>query len=187
MFVRRSRGVSLWFVGFGILLVTANKGAQAQSVTERQHFKLSAPAAVWYGAGGKFTVKWLPAGTHLCSNALFGDPNDGVVKSCRSTAFLDTLTCYPSQLGGTGSRAAWGVVLTPVVQGWAGWWCGDRVQVVACLADGCKPDVAKGVIASVSDILNVQVKTYRTESVDSERLKAIWQPHLSEINAMKAP
>lgn len=186
MRVLSSTGLKLWFV-FCFLGGGAVSGAQAQSVNENQSFKLNSPAAVWYGAASKFTVKWLPAGTHLCGNKLFGDPSYGVVKSCRTTAFLDTLTCYPAQLGGTGSRAAWGVVLSPVVQGWAGWWCGDKMQVVACVADGCKPEVAKGVIASVSDILNVQVKSFRTESVDSERLKAVWVPHLAEINAMKAP
>jgi hypothetical protein len=183
-----SLGAMPWrLVCFWSFLSVVCAQAQAQSVKEGASFKLSSASAVWYGAGSKFTVKSLPVGTHVCGNALFGDPNYGVVKSCKATAFLDAFTCYPAQLNGTGSRAAWGVTLTPAVQAWAGWWCGNRMQVVACLADGCKPDVAKGVMASVTDILNPQIKAYRTETVDSDRLKAVWVPHQAEINAMKAP
>jgi hypothetical protein len=173
---------------WALLSITSDAArAQSQSVGEGTSFRLSAPSAVWYGAGAKFTVKSLPAGTYVCGNAVFGDPNDGVVKSCKGTAFLDAFTCYPAQLNGSGSRAAWGVTLAPVAQAWAGWWCGNRMQVLACLADGCKPDVAKGVMASVSDIMNPQIKAFRTETVDSDRLKAVWVPHLAEINAMKLP
>jgi hypothetical protein len=156
----------------------------ADTVQEGRYFKVVASTPVWYGSGSKFTVKALAPGTYLCGNALFGDPHHGVSKSCKGTAFLDVLACYPSQLGGTGSRAAWGVSLSPV-QAWAGWWCGSRVQLVACVAESCKPDVAKGVIASVSDILNTQVKAFRTEEVDSDRLKAVWWPHAAEVDAMK--
>jgi len=143
--------------------------AEALSLKEGTSFKLLSPSAVWYGAGSKFTVKLLPVGTYLCGNAVFGDPSYGVLKSC------------------TGSRAAWGVTLAPVAQAWAGWWCGNRMQVLACLGDGCKPDVAKAVMASVSDIMNPQIKAFRSETVDSDRLKAVWVPHLAEINAMKLP
>jgi hypothetical protein len=162
----------------------ASTAALADSVTEGQPFNLKASSPVWYGAGGKFTVKQLAPGQYLCGNGLFGDPNYGVVKMCKATGFLGELGCYPSQLGGTGSRAAWGVSLAPI-QAWAGWWCGERVQVVACVADGCKPDVARGVMASLSDIMNAQVKAFRTEEVDSARLKAVWDPHVAEIDAMK--
>jgi hypothetical protein len=179
---RQWRRVCSW-----ALLSATCAHAEAQSVKEGVSFKLSTASAVWYGAGSKFTVKSLQAGTYVCGNALFGDPNYGVVKSCKATAFLDAFTCYPAQLNGTGSRAAWGVTLAPVVQAWAGWWCGNRMQVLACLGDGCKPDVAKGVMASVSDILNPQIKAYRTESVDSDRLKAVWVPHQAEIDAMRLP
>lgn len=183
-----TRGAGRWRqVCSGGLLSVACAHAQAQFVKEGTSFKLSSASAVWYGAGGKFTVKSLPAGTHLCGNALFGDPSYGVVKSCKATAYLDAFTCYPAQLNGAGSRAAWGVTLAPVVQAWAGWWCGNRMQVLACLGDGCKPDVAKGVMASVSDILNPQIKAYRTEAVDSDRLKAVWGPHQAEIDAMRVP
>lgn len=168
-------------------ITSTSATAEALSLKEGTSFKLLSPSAVWYGAGSKFIVKTLPVGTYLCGNAVFGDPNYGVPKSCKATAFVDAFTCYPAQLNGTGSRAAWGVTLAPVVQAWAGWWCGNRMQVLACLGDGCKPDVAKGVMASVSDILNPQIKAFRTETVDSDRLKAVWVPHLAEINAMKVP
>jgi len=178
----RLRLLASWVWGAGACM--AGGFAEADTVKEGQSFTLNAPSPVWYGAGSKFTVKPLSAGTYVCGNALFGDPNYGVVKACKATAFLDVLGCYPAQLGGTGSRAAWGVSLSPT-QAWAGWWCGDRVQVLACVADGCKPDVVKGVISSISDIMNTQIKASRTEEVDSERLKAVWAPHLAEIDAMK--
>lgn len=39
-------------------------------------------ATVWYGAGEKWNVKTLLQGTIACSNAYFGDPIPGTVKSC---------------------------------------------------------------------------------------------------------
>jgi hypothetical protein len=162
----------------------ASTAASADVVKEGRYFKASTSTAVWYGAGSNFTVKQLAPGTYLCGNALFGDPSLGVVKACKATSFLEATRCYPSQLGGTGSRAAWGVSLSPV-QAWAGWWCGERAQVVACVAQGCKPDVARGVMASITDIMNSQIKSYRTEEVDSALLKAVWSPHAAEIDAMK--
>lgn len=179
---QRGRLLSLGLCG--ALAAVAGSAAAADAVREGQFFQLKASTPVWYGAGSKFTVKQLEAGTHLCGNRLFGDPHYGVVKACKATAFLDTMACYPSQLGGTGSRAAWGVSLSPA-QAWAGWWCGDRVQLLACVAEGCKPEVARGVISSVSDIMNTQIKGARTEEVDSPRLKAVWAPHLAEIEAMR--
>jgi hypothetical protein len=165
-------------------LLSVSTAAFADSVAEGKSFNLQVASPVWYGSGAKFTVKQLAPGNHVCGNGLFGDPNYGVVKMCRSTGFLDVLDCYPSQLGGTGSRAAWGVSLAPV-QAWAGWWCGERVQMVACVAEGCKPDVARGVVASITDIMNSQIKTFRTEEIDSARLKAVWASHVAEIDATK--
>jgi hypothetical protein len=164
-----------------LLLLPLWAGAQ---IREDQTFAITSPTAVWYGAGAKFTTKTLLAGTHKCSNSTFGDPNYGVVKTCRSTAFVDTVTCYPAQLGGTGSRAAWGVSLSPV-QAWAGWWCDGRLQVVACAASGCLPDTARRVLSTTSNTLNTELKSARTEHIDSPALRAVWEPHMAEIVAAR--
>lgn len=185
MFERLGCGPMRLASGFLCVLLSGSAwGVTADSAAEGQYFRLKTASAVSYGARGKFTVKQLPAGIYLCGNRLFGDPNDGVVKSCKTTGFLEALACYPAQMGGAGSRAAWGVSLSPV-QAWAGWWCDGRLQVVACRAEGCKPDAARAVLASVSDIMNTQVKAFRTEEIDSVALKAVWGAHLAEIAAMK--
>lgn len=164
-----------------LLLLPVCVGAQ---VREDALFKIGAPAVVWYGAGARFTTRTLPAGTHQCSNRVFGDPSYGVVKSCRSTAFEQDVQCYPSQLGGTGSRAAWGVSLSPV-QAWAGWWCGQSVQIVACAGSGCLPDVARRVMSTTSDTINTELRGARTEHIDSPALRAVWWPNWAQIEALK--
>jgi hypothetical protein len=49
---------------------------------ENESFILLTESQVRYGANGVYTTLILEAGTHSCSNNLFGDPLGGVVKSC---------------------------------------------------------------------------------------------------------
>jgi hypothetical protein len=60
-------------------------------VTEGGAFTLTAPSQVRYGAGDRWAVLTLPAGTHLCRNEVFGDPSPGVVKSCELPQVRDSL------------------------------------------------------------------------------------------------
>lgn len=168
-------------LNLALLLLPAWVGAQ---VREDAYFRTDAPTVVWYGMGAKFTTRSLPAGVHRCDNRTFGDPNYGVVKQCRATAFEQDLACYPAQLGGTGSRSAWGVSLSPV-QAWAGWWCEGRLQVVACAASGCMPDTARRVMSTTSNTLNTELRNARTEHIDSPALRAVWEPHWSAIVAAR--
>ena len=157
-------------------------------VIEGDQFTLPAGGTVWYGNGSRYVTYDAPAGNgkFTCSNAQAKrDPAPGIVKFCRASAYRETLGCYPSQLGGTGSRAAWGVSLSPV-QAWAGWWCNtSQLQIVACAASGCLPDVARRVISTTSDTLNVELRGARTEHIDSPALRAVWEPHAAEIDAVK--
>lgn len=63
----------------GVVVLDAAAG---NSVREGASFVLAAAQTVRYGAGASWATKALPAGTHLCGNALFGDPASGSVKSC---------------------------------------------------------------------------------------------------------
>jgi hypothetical protein len=139
---------------------------------------------VWYGSGSRFTVKQLDAGTYYCANGTFGDPAPGTKKQCYATGMLDSIDCYPAQLGGNGSRAAWGVSLSPV-SAWAGWWCAGRVQIVACAGASCRPDLARMVINTTGDILNKTLVGARTDDIGSTAMRAVWEPHWDEIVATR--
>jgi len=69
-----------WFVALLLLTITSN--VVAQSISEKFPFTLTAVSSVMYGSADKYVVKELPAGNHTCSNAVFGDPAPGIVKSC---------------------------------------------------------------------------------------------------------
>jgi hypothetical protein len=147
-------------------------------VAEGEKFTLASGGTVWYGSGRNFKVKDLIAGntTWTCNNSTFGgDPAYGVVKYCRATAMSDQTDCSPAQIGGSGSKAAWGMSISPL-QAWAGWWCGDRMQVVACSGDGCKSGVAKTVIDGVATLKGTLLVN-RTMHIDAASLRAIWEPH----------
>jgi hypothetical protein len=59
--------------------------------TESGTFTLDAESQVRYGAGDRWAVLTLPAGTHRCRNELFGDPAPGVVKACELPQVRDSL------------------------------------------------------------------------------------------------
>jgi len=153
-------------------------------VSEGQPFTLQGLTRVSFGVGSTWYATDLPAGSYTCGNATFGDPAPGKAKACRATDYAEQIDCYPAQLGGSGSRAAWGVSLSPA-QAWAGWWCGGRMQVIACTGSGCLPDVAKRVMSTTSEILGAELKAARTEHIDSSALRAVWWPHMAEIQAVK--
>jgi hypothetical protein len=153
-------------------------------IKESGTFRVSQASVVLYGSGAKFTTKALQPGDYTCGNALFGDPASGIKKQCYATGMLDSIDCYPAQLGGTGSRAAWGVSLSPV-QAWAGWWCAGRVQIVACSGAGCRPDLARMVINTTSDILYKTLVGARTDDIGSTAMRGVWEPHWAEIVATR--
>lgn len=104
-------------------------------------------------------------------------------------AYAGTFACLPSQLGGTGTRAAWGAQISPP-QAWAGWWCSGRQQVIACVSDGCakalNPIVAfeqsnRRTLKGASTLLT----TMETTSINDPVLRAVWEPHRAEIEALK--
>jgi hypothetical protein len=146
-------------------------------------------ATVWFGNGAKFRTRTLPIGTSqwTCDSATMGgDPSYGVVKFCRATAYTDSLGCFPRQLGGSGTWAAWGATLSPV-QAWAGWICPDKVvQSIACVAEGCKPDVFKRAV-STTDLAaaNVALQGARTAHVDKGPVADLISLHWAEIVATR--
>lgn len=86
---------------------------------------LSAPSTVRYGAGAKWNQKDMPAGLFACTNAVFGDPIEGTVKTCERLTPAQTAlpACWPKEVAGTGSQ----------LLRWEGqkgrvsyWYCPDR-------------------------------------------------------------
>ena len=103
-------------------------------------------------------------------------------------AHAGTFACLPSQLGGTGTRAAWGAQISPP-QAWVGWWCSGRQQVIACVSDGCAK--ALNPIAAFEQSnrrtlkgANTLLATLETTNINDPSLRAVWEPHRAEIEAM---
>jgi hypothetical protein len=159
-------------------------------IAEGQQFTLPAGGVIWYGNGAKFRTRTLPAGnaSWTCDNATMGgDPAYGVGKFCRATAYTDSLACWPKQLGGSGTWAAWGLVVSPSATAWAGWLCPDKsVQAVGCVAEGCKPDVFKRAV-STTDLAaaNVALQGARTAHVDKGPVAELISSHWAEIVATR--
>ena len=109
--------------------------------------------------------------------------------SLPALAHAGTFACLPSQLGGTGTRAAWGAQISPP-QAWAGWWCSGRQQVIACVSDGCAK--ALNPIAAFEQSnrrtlkgANTLLTTLETTGINDPVLREVWEPHRAEIEALK--
>jgi hypothetical protein len=159
-------------------------------IAEGEKFTAPSGGVLFYGVGAKFRTRTLPLGsaTWTCDSATMGgDPAYGVAKFCRATAYTDSLACWPKQLGGSGTWAAWGLVVSPTPTAWAGWLCEDKtVQAVGCVADGCKPDVFKRSVSS-TDIkgANVALQGARTAHVDKGPVADLISSHWAEIVATR--
>lgn len=106
-----------------------------------------------------------------------------------STAQAGSFDCMPAQLGGTGTRAAWGAQISPP-QAWAGWWCSGRRHVVACVSDGCAKALNPVTAFEQSNRrtlkgANTLLTTLETVSINDQALRAVWAPHRAEMDALK--
>ncbi len=87
--------------------------------TEWQTFDLGAPSTVRYGAGKAWVELTLPAGTHACSNDVFGDPSPGSVKQCEVASSSSSGSwVFASSEWGTFDLAAGGRVRFGADAGW---------------------------------------------------------------------
>ena len=72
-----------------LTLAMVSLSAQAQSTllsSQNGTFRLTETTTVLYGAYGKFNQKSLGAGTYSCTDGFFGDPFQGVLKACYTSA-----------------------------------------------------------------------------------------------------
>ena len=108
---------------------------------------------------------------------------------CSSVANAGNFDCMPSQLGGTGTRAAWGFKVDPL-QFWGGWKCGTKLIVSACVAEGClkaKDPVTAFVQAPRRTLIaaNGILTTLETTNINDPVLRAVWVPHKAVFDALK--
>lgn len=108
-----------------------------------------------------------------------------------STAQAGSFDCLPSQLGGTGTRAAWDLQADPL-QFWSGWKCGDKLNVAACVAEGCSKPLVAQLVSAFEQAPRRTLKagngiltTLETTNINDPALRAVWFPHKAEMDALK--
>jgi hypothetical protein len=101
-------------------------------VRENKPIVVTVPSLVGYGVGVKWVAKLLPAGTHICSNKLFGDPVYGVVKSCVS---------YPVNAAVCGLEAGANTDASVTATGgaWLSHWCPTTTGLALHVLAGTLP------------------------------------------------
>lgn len=110
-----------------------------------------------------------------------------------SVAHAADFTCLPTQAGGSGTKAVYGVKLSPTVEMWAGWWCDKATpQLMACTGDGCTQYLASVLVPGflqaptrTTKTANNILGTLSTDDIDSPVLRSVWVPHWPEILAIK--
>ena len=167
-----------------ILALIGTAHAQTVTVQEGGRATLAAPALVEYGARDKWVYRIAPAGALMCNNsAAGGDPIVNVRKECRAY-LINTASCSPRLMGGTGQGGAFGGGVDGV---WHAFWCpstsGPRLRIMA----GTWPATLEAArcINSSTDTLSTSIRKCAAAEVTAEPLRSIWSSDLRQIVSSK--
>lgn len=165
-----------------LILALITGAAISQTWSEAYTYNVGTTAKmVRFGAGDQWVAKPL-TGSVLCRQSTFGtDPAVGKQKSC-----VVMTECLPSQIGGSGGKAAAG---SNDKGAYVSWWCkGEPIPLVfACTTANCPLSKTKSAIASVLTGTSpaAAAATAQTDTVYSAALRAVWGPDWPKILAVK--
>jgi hypothetical protein len=167
-----------------ILALIGTAHAQTVVVAEGGRATLAAPALVEYGARDRWAYRYAPAGSLMCNNAAAGgDPIVNVRKECRAY-LINTASCSPRLMGGTGQGGAFGFGTSGV---WHSFWCpsvtGPRLRIMAG-SWAATAEAATCINSSTETVANA-IRSCAQAEVTAEPLRSIWSSDLRQIVSSK--
>lgn len=158
--------------------------AHAETWPEGATFDLNRATTIEYGAGDTWTTKKVGPGSVPCTNATFGDPLPGAVKSCRTKP---RFSCLPAPLG-SGTRA---LFRSGTKGDFVAWYCPglEMPDMVVCLKASCGLVGMKRALAAFAsnpslDGLNAAMEPFQRNAYTDPELISVWQPFAEEIRGL---